>query len=587
MSKQQAMNAILEFACNQEFYQIFHVLCTEHNIEENIKEEPKLFILYHMTRIKYLLEQHFKTPKANILSDNLHEILQSFCYMTPKYQPKHIQKYLNSLNKVINDTIIQTHYNLHQQIKIHAILTCNKAHHLRQRLLDENFKVRSVDDPNSSLINALNFHHLENPDDMDEEHQFEIMNIYLNLKKKKRSKEKQEFIKDNNIDIFKQNLYDFLNKMKNFYCNDMNNIIYDSAKEMIQINKENVNHNKKMNKKRKANGKVTKPLSDATATLNRNSDGKDTTSLRSKAYNVYDTNNQTNPKCIDEYKIGMRVKVRQNNKHQSINNDENVCNDKYVWKIGKIIQTNKFRITVELQHGGHMRITDMNKIKLCDDEEVSNNRMDEDDDDDVMISDHMIIVDDNNNDNTDWNKENIDANNINNDCDENMVTSSDEEEDSDIEIIANGNSNNKVNESDNESPDIDISNDEEQDEEEEGDEGEEDDDDAKMMELEEENEKNKNKNKNINKNQKRGKQKKKASKKKRKKRTIWTADEHAAFVAGVTKYEHLLETRKRGKKGIWTEIKNDQEFAERLRNRTTSHIKDHYRAWVKNNNTHD
>ena len=50
------------------------------------------------------------------------------------------------------------------------------------------------------------------------------------------------------------------------------------------------------------------------------------------------------------------------------------------------------------------------------------------------------------------------------------------------------------------------------------------------------------------------------------------------------KYKHLLGTTKSGVKGIWSAIKEDDEFKDGLKHRTSKMLYDRYRVYVTHNN---
>eukprot|EP00483_Globobulimina_turgida_P012083 UN12105 len=158
-------HVLLELVCNHEMYETFHILSEDEKIEQCIKQHPKLFISYHIMRIKYFIHQHCKKPNANLLSNNLDAILQSLCYLIPNYNHNN-----HNNNEFIDTSYTSIFYRLHQEIKIQSILLCNKPHHIIKDLVNTNFKLNP---------DTFNFRHIDITKDIDanQDIQFDIVDI--------------------------------------------------------------------------------------------------------------------------------------------------------------------------------------------------------------------------------------------------------------------------------------------------------------------------------------------------------------------------------------------------------------------------
>ena len=505
--------SVLEFVCNHGLYDAFQVLSLEHNIQDFIKEEPKLFVLFHITRIKHWVEMHLRLPQNSLLTDKLDQMLQSLCYLIPKYQPDAIKRYTincnkndkNDKNKLIDTSYSSIFYKLHQEIKIQTILTCNKSTDIKHNLLANNLKV------NLNTNDPLNFRHIDLKQDIqnNKDIEFEILEIIETLGafcKKDKSKNNansstsklQKFIENHSFNKFKTELYDFLADIKSIYCNQMIDLVYNTSLHLDKNAKENAK--KYDNKSReqylsqmqyyskpkpKPKPKPNPPPATHQILEISKNNNKPMTTSKAKSYKISD------------YKIGMLVKVRQNNKNKTTNN-----NAEYIWRTAKIIQTKKSRITVELQDGAssrtaHHHIKDISRIKPMEIEKEIQDLISSDDEDNDII---MI--------NNDDNKENV-PNKKNHTA---------------IGTAFGLRRSKRVNRSSNLSV--------------------------------------------QSSNYERG-------------RRFWEQPEDDALRAGIIKYKHLLDIKKKGVKGIWSKIKEDDEFAPKLTHRTPKMMYDRYRVYVK------
>ena len=543
------LHAVLEFICNHELYEAFHVLLTQHNIEESIKDKPRLFLLFHTTKIKQIIHQHVKNKSGNILSDRLDELLQSLCYLLPKYQPDVIREYSlvcdkndnDSDNNKLNNTSLSyssSFYQIHQEIKIQTILLSH-GQHLQNNLLNQNLKSRCVD-PNSSLITTLNFRHLDITDTdgvKDDEIALKIADIIGTLKsiinKKKRSKKSspkiQEFMQTHSWNAFVTKLDGFLNRIKSKYCKTRD-LIYNVSSTLIQNTRDNTIQNE--SSKRDHYYLSEKPVTNTNINKNKMEMDDDHDSECDAV------------KSIDKYKIGMRVQVQKNKTKDRI--------------LGTIVHINNFIVTVELENGAHMRITDMVKIKMLDDS---------DDGDDINKENVGIEIKrcQLEQKNAPYMAEDDEDDEDNEDNEDNEE---EDDEDSDIEIIESKVVEHDKDESDEyEGEDSDVivlSNENKEDDEESDNENE--DEDSKMSEFEQK-EKEKEK-----------KTKDKPKKRKRKRRTFWLDSEDNALKSGIQKYHNILHIKKRGARGIWSKIKDDPQFKDAVSNRTAKQLYDRYRV---------
>ena len=372
------LHAVLEFVCNHDMYDAFHVLSTEHNVEDSIQDNPQLFLLYQITRIKCIIQQHLSNPTDNILDDHLVHLLQAFCNLSPKYQPTIIRKHCIRCNdddyKWMDISYYSKFYQLHQEIKIQAILTCNRPQYHKSNLINDNLKSRSVD-PNSSLISTLNCRHIDISDKTDgDEIALEINEVIMNLKliieRKNASPDMDRFLENHCWNSFHNQLNEFLNAIKSKYCNTMD-FIFNLSRASIQNRNKNVSQNASREDYLRQRYLSEKPKATNTNIAN----------IKKHKMDIDDDHDSVKHgiKSIDDYKQSMTVSVRQKG-HNS---------NEYIWMTGHVKAVNKLRIMVELENGEYRRIkkSEMDKIKMvnCGNDDIDQHIDDKEDSKDSDI----------------------------------------------------------------------------------------------------------------------------------------------------------------------------------------------------------
>ena len=503
---------VLEFVCNHECYETFHELCAESNITECIDSNLALFVLFHITKIKYFFHSHSTNPDANYLSDNLDDLLQSLCYLIPSHQPSKLYTNIHASNSNQSATTppqstlfetgySSTFYRLHQELKIIAILTCTKSITVKVSLINMHLKLNP---------DTFNFRHLDITQDIAQngDIHFDIISVIGTLgeivrKNSKNLEKLQLFHQQHTFQSLKEMMVQFLSEIKDIYCGAMSNAIYRvscalsrkskeealkyrgidraqwiskmkwySAPKPMENGVENVDKNgdKAVNADSECNTNAN-PRDQTKSDFDSKSESKSKSESESKSESKPKPKPKpkSNPEPTD-FKKGMRVRVRRKVKGSSP--------AEYEWNEGVVIKGNKRMITVEIGTV-HVRVRDFSKIEIM----------------------------------------------------EEMDGKTENDGDSDVEMIENV------------------------------------DDGARRKST-----------------RKTSQTNKVQSAKYQRGRRRFEQQEDDALRAGIVKYRHLLHNTKKGEKGIWYSIKNDEQFMERLKHRTPAMLCDRYRVYVNNDN---
>ena len=124
----KVLSHILEVVCHQQLYDTFNELSLEPNLEDCFHIDPRLFVLFHATRLKSLLHRHTQNPRENVLSDHLDLMLESLCCLVPAYQPDAFRTGVRVVP--ISTAYASTFFRLHQGLKIQALLLCTRPQHV-------------------------------------------------------------------------------------------------------------------------------------------------------------------------------------------------------------------------------------------------------------------------------------------------------------------------------------------------------------------------------------------------------------------------------------------------------------------------
>ena len=128
---------LLQIACNEELFQSFQELAAHQGTVKSINKKPKLFVMFHVMKIKFFMHQYSESTEENFFFKNLNPALKSLKYLFPKYQPKNIQNHwLNQLEdddkEMLNILQTTTFVSLFNEMTIQAILTSNATEEQKQ-----------------------------------------------------------------------------------------------------------------------------------------------------------------------------------------------------------------------------------------------------------------------------------------------------------------------------------------------------------------------------------------------------------------------------------------------------------------------